>query len=269
MVETIKLSAPATRGFWEIPVLFEDEWLLALAKPANLLCSSSPTEVDRPSLTQLLHAGITAQKPWAQQRGLSFLGLARRLDFEVGGVVLFAKSQAVLAELANLFGTEKPADDYLALVVGTPEADQFEVTVKIAPDPLRPELSRVDARQGRKSKTRFEVVEKFAGYTLLRCRPLTWREHQIRVHLKSVRLPVVGDPSYGGKPLWLSRLKKDYRLKPGRTERPLISQPALYSTQLHLPHPVTQQPLLVTAPQPKDLRVALRYLREFRGGQTP
>ena len=63
--------------------------------------------------------------------------------------------------------------------------------------------------------------------------------------------------------MWLSRLKKEYRLKPGREERPLISRVALHSEQLELPHPISGETVTITAPLPKDLRVALKYLREF------
>lgn len=89
--------------------------------------------------------------------------------------------------------------------------------------------------------------------------------HQIRIHLKHAGFPLIGDKLYGGKPLWLSRLKRDFRLKPGREERPLIARVALHAEELSLLHPVTNQPVTITAPLPKDLRVALRYLREFSG----
>ena len=65
---TIKLSSPATREFWEIPVLFEDEHLLALDKPAGLLTSPDRYDPQRPNLMKLLHAGIAAGKPWARER---------------------------------------------------------------------------------------------------------------------------------------------------------------------------------------------------------
>lgn len=264
-METIKLSAPATRGFWEIPVLFEDEHLLALDKPAGLLASPNRADVTQPNLTQLLLDGIAAQKPWATQRGLTYLSLAQRLDFEASGIVLFAKSKAVLVGLADLFGTEIPVRNHFALIAGEPSSDHFEMMAKIAPDAFRPDQGRIDPQRGKKSKTVFDVVEKFTDYTALRCRPLTVRLHQIRVHLKHAGFPVVGDGIYGGKPLWLSRLKKDFRLKPGREERALISRVALHAEELALPHPVSQKPITISAPLPKDLRVALRYLREFRG----
>jgi 23S rRNA-/tRNA-specific pseudouridylate synthase len=73
----------------------------------------------------------------------------------------------------------------------------------------------------------------------------------------------VGDSLYGGRPLLLSQLKPDYRLKPNKTERPLLSQPALHAESLALPHPVTGEPLAITAPWPKHLNVAVKYLSRY------
>jgi 23S rRNA-/tRNA-specific pseudouridylate synthase len=139
------------------------------------------------------------------------------------------------------------------------------VDAKLAPHPLNPGLMRVDSRTGKKSKTQFEVLETFPrqSYTLLKCRLLTSRTHQIHVHLRHVSLPLVGDNLYGGKPLWLSRLKPNFRLKPGHEERPLLARAALHAEELGLPHPVTGATVTITAPWPKDLKVAVKYLRQY------
>jgi RluA family pseudouridine synthase len=264
-VSVIKLSSPATREFWEIPVLFEDEHLLALDKPARLLTSPDRYDPLRPNLMKLLHAAIAAGKPWAQERHLDYLSNAHRLDFETSGVMLLAKNKPALVALANLFGSEKPAKKYLALVRGEVPQNAFEVDARLASHPLKIGLMRVDPKNGKKSRTKFEVLENYSrfGYALLKCEPLTGRTHQIRVHAAHAGLRIVGDELYGGKPLWLSRLKKDYRLKPGREERPLISRVALHAEELELPHPVTGQTIKITAPWPKDLKVAVKFLRLY------
>lgn len=263
MNTVIKLSWPMRRGFWEIPVLFEDEHLLALDKPAGLLTSPDRYDPQRPNLMKLLHAGIADGKPWARERNLTYLSNAHRPDFETSGVILLAKSKPVLVALADLFSSEKPVKRYVALVHGTPTKEKFDVDAKLAPHPVKTGLMRVDPKGGKKSKTQFAVIEKFPRYTLLACEPLIGRTHQIRVHLSHAGLPIVDDLLYGGKPLLLSRLKRDYRLKPGRTERPLISTVALHAERLTLPHPVTGEVLTITAPWPKDLIVAVKYLRQF------
>jgi RluA family pseudouridine synthase len=260
---TIKLSSPATREFWEISVLFEDEHLLALDKPAGLLASPDRHDPLQPSLMTLLHAGIAGGKPWARERHLDYLSNAHRPGFETSGVILLAKNKPALVGLANLFGSEKPLKKYVALAQGNPPEEKFEVDAKLAPHPAKTGLMRVDSQNGKKSKTQFEVLERFSGWTLLCCLPLIERAHQIRVHLRHAGLPIVGDEFYGGKKLWLSRLKRDFRLKPGREERPLISRVALHAEELTLPHPVSGESVTITAPRPKDLKVALKYLRQF------
>ena len=267
-MSVIKLSSPATKEFWEIPILFEDENLLALDKPAGLLISPDRYDPNRPNLMKLLHAGIENAKPWARERNLNYLSNAHRLDFETSGVILLAKNKNILIALANLFGTEKPVKKYLAVVQGEISDEKFEVDAKLAPHPVKIGLMRVDPKNGKRSKTKFEVLENFPrfGYALLKCEPLTGRTHQIRVHAAHAGLKIVGDTLYSGKFLWLSRLKKDYRLKEGREERPLISRVALHAEELELPHPVTGEILKITAPWPKDLKVAVKYLQQFSLG---
>ena len=263
MTDSIKLSSPATREFWEIPVLFEDEHLLALDKPANVLLSPDRSDPQRPHLMKLLHAGITDAKPWARQRQLSYLMHAHRLDFEASGVLLLAKNKPALIALANLFGSDRPLQTWHALVHGAPERTPFEIDAPLALHPMTPGLIRIDRTNGKRSRTRAELLERFSGYSLLQCQPLTGRPHQIRVHLQHHGLPVVGDSIYGGRELLLSTLKSGFRLKPNKTERPLISRVALHATQLSLEHPVTGATVTIKAPLPKDMLVALKYLRRY------
>jgi len=260
---TIKLSSPATHEFWEIPVLYEDDHLLALDKPSGLLTSPDAAEPDRPCLTGLLHAGIERGAPWATQSNRAYLMPAHRADAETSGVLLLAKSKLVLTALADWFSAEKPGDRHLALVQGTPPEDQFTVDAKMTRHPLRLGFMRVDSQRGKRSRTTFEVREKFAGFTLLQCEALTRRLHQIRVHLRFVGLSAVGDMAYGGRPLLLSSLKRDYRLKPNQIEHPLIARAAIHAESLTLPHPITGEPVAITAPWPKDMTVAVKYLRRY------
>ena len=110
MSAAVKLSSPATREFWEIPVLFEDEHLLALDKPAGLpvlaeadaRAEAGVTEVERPNLMKLLHAGIAAGKPWARERNLTYLNNEHRLDAETSGVLLLSKNKDAHIALADL-----------------------------------------------------------------------------------------------------------------------------------------------------------------------
>lgn len=269
MSDSIKLSSPATSEFWEIEVLHEDDHLLAINKPSRLLTSPDRYDPARPNLMKLLHAGIAQGKPWAAQRKLGYLSNAHRLDFETSGIILLAKTKPALVQLANLFGAEKPVKIYLALLPGTPPDPKWEVDAPIGAHPARPGLMRVDPKHGKKSRTLFEVREQFSGFTLAQCRPLTGRTHQIRVHLKHWGLAICGDRLYGGRPLLLSELKPSFRLKGGKVERPLISSVALHAEKLSLPHPVSGNEVSITAPWPKDLEVAVKYLRRYAPALTP
>jgi len=259
----IKLSSPPTREFWEIPVLYEDAHLLAIDKPGGLLTSPDRYDPNRPNLLKLLHAGILANKSWARQRALHYLMNAHRLDCETSGVLLLARSKPVLVALADAFGCEKPYKKYIALAQGIPPADRFDVDAKLAAHPAQLGLMRVDPKRGKRAHTVFTVLERFKSWTLLQCEPRTSRPQQIRVHLRHVGLPLVGDTLYGGKPLWLSRFKPGYRLKPGHTERPLLDRAALHAQELSLSHPITGEALTLSAPWPKDLTVAVKYLRRY------
>lgn len=265
MSAVIKLSSPATRDFWEIPVLFEDEHLLALNKPGGLSTSPDRDDPQRPNLSKLLHTGIAELKPWAQQRGLGYLRIAHRLDVDTTGVILLAKSKMVLVQLANSFSSEKPVKKYVALARGTPPEDRIEIDVPLAPHPAKAGLMHVDSKRGKHSHTSVQVLERFSGYALLRCEPLIARPHQIQAHLRHIGLPIAGDSLYGGRPLFLSQLKRDYHAKGNEPERPLIACTALHAEELGLPHPVTGEMLTISAPWPKDLTVAVKYLRRFAG----
>jgi RluA family pseudouridine synthase len=243
--------------------LFEDQHLLALDKPSGLPTSPDRYDPQRPSLMVLLHRDIARRAAWVQQRQITCLANAHWLDFETTGVLMLAKDKPTLVALANQFGSNQPLESYLALVQGTPASPAFEVAAKLAPHPVKLGLMRVDARHGKQARTSFAVLERFRGYTLLQCQPWTGRTHQIRVHLRASGLSIVGDMLYGGSPLLLSSLKRGYRLKPGQTERPLLSRVTLHAEQLQLDHPTDASPVTITAPWPKDLSVAVKYLRRY------
>jgi 23S rRNA pseudouridine1911/1915/1917 synthase len=264
--DEIRLTSPVTEESWSIPIVFEDEHLLALNKPARLLTSPDRYDPERPNLMKLVHRDIERQAGWARARKLTYLANAHRLDFETSGVILLAKSKPILVNLANQFGSNLPLKTYEALVHGHPMERKFQVSEKIGPHPVRIAEMRIDPKGGKRAETEFEIEEEFKGYTLLQCRPTTGRTHQLRVHLKHVRLPIVGDALYGGKPLLLSLLKKKYHLKKGEVERPLIGRVALHAMSLEIQHPVRSDSLKMVAPLAKDFTVALKYLRKFGGG---
>lgn len=261
MAPVIKLSSPETKEYWEIPVLFEDEALLAIEKPARLLVSPDRYDPKRANIMKLFHRDIARGAKWVQEHGVSYLANAHRLDYETSGVLLLTKTKPALIHVANQFGSELTRKTYLAIVTGAPEQDQFDDNAKLGQHPTRLGFVRVDEKNGKRSYTAFEVIERFKGFALMRCKPRTGRTHQIRVHLQHRHLPIVGDTLYGGAPLLLSSLKRNYRLKPGRTENPLIDRVALHAHELIVTHPFTGAEVKIESSLPHDLEVALKFLR--------
>ena len=146
---------------------------------------------------------------------------------------------------------------YTAICRGNPAPQIIDLPIGDVPD--TPRLSRIDHKNGKPSRTMVRVTEEYRGYSLLEVEIETGRQHQIRVHLQAIGHPLVGDADYGGVPLLLSQIKKKYRAKEGEEERPLLARPALHATEITLTNPA----VTIRAPLPKDMEVALKYLRKF------
>jgi RluA family pseudouridine synthase len=259
----IKLSSPQTHEYWEIPILYEDQFMLALDKPASLLATPDQIDPSKANLLGLLHHEIERKARWVLDRQITYLANAHQLDAEISGVILFAKEKPVLIDLVNQFSSEKPAKSFLAIVRGSPSEDEFCVDLKIAPHPFRPGIMRIDARQGKKSISKFVVKERFKGFTLLECKPITDRHHQLRVHLQHRRFRLVSDSIYGSSPLYLSDIKSNYRQKAQEQERPLIGRVAMHLEQIDVMRPANSGSVTIKSPPPRDFEVSIKYLRRF------
>lgn len=265
MSNLIKLADRDRGVVWELPILYCDPQVLALSKPAGPDLNAHPDHPDIPALLPLLHDAIASGKPWAVKLDLDFLSPAHRLEPQTSGVLLLARSQTVLVELTRQFGSLAVRQHYLALVRGGPPETCFELNTRLSPHPDHPGQMRTDSKQGKRCRTQCEVLERFRGYSLLRCLPTSGRPGQIGAHLRHARFPLVADPYRGGSGLFLSQLKRDYELKKGQEERPLIGRAALHLEEIELEHPVGGEALRVTAPPVKDFAVGLKYLRKFAG----
>jgi 23S rRNA pseudouridine1911/1915/1917 synthase len=252
----------------DIPVIYEDEVLLAIDKPAGLLVAPDRWDKTRDNLMDLLHDGIHEKKDWARQTNMSYISNAHRLDVDTSGILLLAKTREILIALVNQFSQRKTRKIYTALMGGGPQQDEVEIDQPVGPHPIRPGLSVIDRANGKKAVSIVRVQERFSQYTLADVEILTGRHHQIRIHLHWLGCPLVGDRLYGGQPLLLSRLKPKYKMKEDG-ERPLIGRPALHAAKLFLTHPVSGAELALEAPLPKDMTVGLKYLRRYGTGPAP
>jgi len=229
-----------------LAVLYEDDDLLALDKPAGVVVHPAFGHAKGTVMNALLGRART----WSAGRRPSIVG---RLDKGTSGIVLVAKTAAVHAALQR--GMARADKQYLAIVYGrTPHKGTIDLRLYLYPhDRRRVVVAAADA--GLESRTSFErlarVAAPRAGLTLLRCRLHTGRRHQIRVHLAARGWPIVGDPKYG-EPRWT------------RIDDPAIAgvlqamtRQALHAWRLAFTHPSTGRPVQVEAPVPRDLAEVL------------
>jgi len=256
---------PAPTG--ELTVLYEDEDILAVDKPADLAVEPDRWDATRPSLVGALHAlaGNVAEGDLA---GHFRPRLVHRLDKDTSGAVLVAKTIEAERALRRAFDEGEVRKVYLALVEGEhplPDGAEERLELPLASDRRRGGLVIV-SEAGKPARTLVAVEQRFRGYTLLRCQPLTGRTHQLRVHLAAVGFPLVVDPLYGRRRSFsLSEFKLDYRPKPGRVETPLIERLTLHALRLEFPAlGDAGRSVAVEAPLPRDFQRVLKQLSKVR-----
>lgn len=221
--ENVRARASATPEAIDVDVLYEDDWLLAINKPAGLVVH--PTY--KHSSGTLLNAMLWRLGPGARP------GIVNRLDRQTSGVMLVARTPEAHAALQREAARGRMRKEYLALVTGRPRRLHGTIALPLGRSERDRRRVVVDPA-GRRAETRFDVLATGTNASLLRCELVTGRTHQIRVHLAARGWPIVGDTLYGTPSLELDRH-------------------ALHAWRVSLTHPFTGAPLLVTAPLPPDL----------------
>lgn len=216
----------------EVPVVFEDEDVLVVDKPAGLVVHPGAGNLSGTLVNALLARGIAggedAERP----------GVVHRLDRDTSGLMVLAKGEPAYSRLVASMAGRRVTRVYRAVVVGEGLPATGTIDAPVGRDPDNPTL--MAAGVGKPAVTHFEVLAEAAGQAMLRVRLETGRTHQIRVHLSAIGHPVYADPLYGeaipGRRLWL------------------------HAERLAFEHPVGGAALEFTAPIPEDLRRAATEL---------
>jgi len=242
-----------------LSILYEDDELLAIDKPPGLVVHPAPGHPSGTLVNALLHhvrdlAGIGGElRP----------GIVHRLDRDTSGVLLVAKTDRAHQMLSRQMRRRTLRKEYLAVVAGVPRVRKGEVALAIGRDPRdrkRMKAFRATGEEApagtRTARTLYEIEREWPalGVTQLRCRLVTGRTHQIRVHLAAAGLPIVGDPVYGR-----ARFPKvrDAELAAALTGFP---RQALHAERVEFHHPATQELVEIVAPVPADLRDLLEKI---------
>ena len=226
-------------------ILFQDDELTIINKPSGL--STLDDRASESSVLSLAKENNPNTTP------------CHRLDKDTTGVLVLANTDEAYKYMAIKFEDREIKKVYHAVANGLKSFDNFEADESIYSSSSK---SRVD-RNGKPSLTLFQTLELFKKHTLVKCFPVTGRMHQIRVHLSHHEAPMVNDPIYGGKPAYLSELKRNFNLKKHEEESPMIKRLALHARSITFEHPKTGETMKIEAPYPKDFKVLLKQLRKF------
>lgn len=227
-------------------ILWEDENYFVVNKPPFI--SSLQDRHDNINMLKLAKEYV----PDAQ--------LAHRLDKETSGALIIAKNEAAYRHISIQFTGREVDKTYHALIEGV---HNFDNRVVKAPIQVLSSQNKVRiGKQGKEAITYFKTLKTYYGYTLVACKPVTGRMHQIRIHLVSQGAVIAGDQSYGGKPVYLSSLKKKFNLKKLTEEEPLMRRMALHAAEVSF-RDTDGKNVHIEAPYPKDFRVLIKQLDKY------
>jgi len=248
----------------EFPVIFEDDWLIAIDKPAGVAVHGG-SGVSFGVIEQLRQS-----RPQAK-----FLELVHRLDKETSGILLIAKKRSALTSLQDAFRHRQAHKTYAALVKGTWPARQKVIDVPLhkyltaeGERRVRAVTSPKDDQEGQRAITLVSVVQPFEGYSLLDVTIKTGRTHQIRVHLLHGGHPIVGDDKYGDFELNHRLARQGGTQGEGRGEG-RFERMFLHARYLRLPHPQDGRELVFEAPLPPECRGFLTTLQPLAAVVPP
>ncbi len=224
-------------------VLFEDNDFIVINKPAFI-----STLEDRNTKENIL-ALAREYEPAAQ--------VCHRLDKDTSGVLAIARHPDAYRHMSMQFQHRQVEKVYHAVVDGIHHFRGEMVDLPILK--LDDGVVKISKRDGKPAQTAFQTLKVYRAHTLVECRPVTGRMHQIRIHLASLQASITGDGVYGGKPFLLSSIKRGYNLKKGTEESSFMKRMALHAFALEFTDMAGRRQR-VEAPYPRDFQALIRQL---------
>jgi 23S rRNA pseudouridine1911/1915/1917 synthase len=222
-----------------LEIVYEDNDLLVINKAAGMVVHPAPGHRE----DTLVNALVARYPQLEEQKGGVRPGIVHRLDRDTSGLLIVAKNTHTQAALIEMMKQHTIVKRYLALVEGNISLDHGSIDAPIGRNPRNRQQMAITATGSREARTHFRVLERFARHTLLLLELETGRTHQIRVHLKAIGHPVVGDTVYGS----------------GRSKNePALQRQFLHAYQLKFQHPTTGEVVELEAPLPEDLQIVLK-----------
>lgn len=232
---------------FEDMIIFEDDHLIVVNKPA-FLASVDEREGGEQNLLRL------AKKYWGDAQ------VCHRLDKETSGIVLIAKDPETYRSVSIEFEKRRVDKIYHAVIEGIHHFENVLVNLPILNQGNK--NVSIDRAKGKHAETYFNSIKYFRNFTLVECKPITGRMHQIRIHLATQKASIVGDTLYKGKPVFLSDLKKrGFSMGKGQEESPIIRRFALHAYELKIQ--IGESNFHFHAPYPKDFATLVKQLEKF------
>ncbi|SEM95092.1 23S rRNA pseudouridine955/2504/2580 synthase [bacterium A37T11] len=244
MIETEKRTLKFPK-FTEL-IVHEDENLMVINKPP-FLSSLDEREGGEPSVLRM------AKQYHADAQ------VCHRIDKETSGLLLIAKNPETYRAVSIEFERRRVRKIYHAIINGSHAFTEVKVDYPILN--LGNKNVTIDRVNGKPAETWFNSIEYYKHCTLVECRPVTGRMHQIRIHLATQHAAIVGDTLYKGKPIYLSQIKRGFTLGKDQEEQPIMKRFALHARELHFS--IGDKAYDLEAPYPKDFATLLKQLQKF------
>ncbi len=241
-----------------IEIIYEDDYLAVINKPAGLVVHPGSGNKDNTLVNGLVYH---FQNSLSEGSERFRPGIVHRLDKDTSGVLIVAKEDRTHSLLQTMFMNKEIKKTYRAVCVGTPKEEGATIEGYIERDPVNPIKMRV-SNSGKWCVTHYEILKYYHYFTYLDIDLETGRTHQIRVHLSSINLPILGDRLYNSADTTATRIPSNYRRKLKMLLDKHLPVQALHAYKIAFKHPITEQDMEFTAPLPEYFEYALNWLEE-------